>query len=781
MSSNHITVNPFQYLRGGGEMGNLTRSYDWSQNILGTPDTWPQSLLTTLSIMLNARFPMFLWWGPQLIQFYNDAYRPSLGNNGKHPAALGQKGADCWPEIWPVIKPLIDQVMSGDGSTFSEDQLIPIYRNNKLEDVYWTFGYSPVNDESGNPGGVLVICNETTKQVQARHNLVNAKNELDFAIDAAELGTWDLNPVTNRFVGNDRLKSWFGLKANDLIELTDALNVISECDRERVVAAIAHAMTYESGGNYDIEYTIVNPENPVPRYVRAMGKALFDKDKKAIRLSGILQDITAEKIASEKLKDSTQRLEIALDAANLGSYDLDFVTGEMICNAQYKANFGYSEEEPFHLQNYINAILPEYMPEVIAKRNDAVANRTLYHAKYPVRWPDGSIHWISVYGKPHYGPDGKAIRIIGVSSDITRQVNAQKELERIYEQARLSKEAAQLGTFDMDLQKGTMEWDERCRFLFGITHTDTVTYEKDFLPGLHPEDRERVIEVINNVFIKSVSNGDYDIEYRTVGAEDKKLRWVRAKGKTYFDELDKPLRFIGSVLDITEQKSDELRKNDFISMVSHELKTPLTSVKAYIQMLMETAAAKDAFMEQLLTKADNQVRRMGSLIDGFLNVSRLESGKLLLHKEHFNLNDLIEDIKEDASLIFSTHIIKSTHCHAFSVYADKEKIGSVILNLLSNAVKYSPKESTIHIDCSEDGNNVKISVHDEGFGISEEDLTKLFERFYRVQNSQNRFISGFGIGLYLSAEIIHGHNGKIWAESTPDKGSVFRFTLPLSD
>src|ERR1700710_654505 len=105
-------ANYMQYLKGGGEMGRLTREFDWSGTVIGSPDTWSQSLLTTVSIILNSRFPMFLWWGPDLIQFYNDAYRPSLGNDGKHPKALGQRGEDCWPEIWPVIGPLIDQVLT---------------------------------------------------------------------------------------------------------------------------------------------------------------------------------------------------------------------------------------------------------------------------------------------------------------------------------------------------------------------------------------------------------------------------------------------------------------------------------------------------------------------------------------------------------------------------------------------------------------------------------------------------------------------------------------------
>src|SRR6186713_1056872 len=166
MSNIQTVSSTYPFLQGGGEMGEMTRQYDWSTTSVGAPDQWPQSLRTIVSVILHSKFPMFLWWGKDLVQFYNDAYRPSLGNEGKHPKALGQNGEDCWQEIWPVIKPLIDKVLAGGESTWSENQLIPIYRNGQLEDVYWTFSYSPVIDESGIPAGVLVTCTETTKTIE---------------------------------------------------------------------------------------------------------------------------------------------------------------------------------------------------------------------------------------------------------------------------------------------------------------------------------------------------------------------------------------------------------------------------------------------------------------------------------------------------------------------------------------------------------------------------------------------------------------------------------------
>jgi PAS domain S-box-containing protein len=282
------------YLQGGGEMGQLTRQFDWSKTVLGDPEGWSQSLLTTIGIILNSRFPMFLWWGPELIQFYNDAYRPSLGQNGKHPTALGQRGVDCWPEIWPVIKPLIDNVLEGGESTWSENQLIPIYRNNKLEDVYWTFSYSKVLDETGNPGGVLVICNETTEQVQSYNNIQAAKNELEFAIEAADLGTWDLHPVTNQFIGNDRLKDWFGLPCDEEIAMERAIAAMVDEDKDRVMEAIQKAMAKGSDGNYNIIYTIQSLKDQTKRIVEATGRAMFDAEGNVYQFSGILQDVTEE-------------------------------------------------------------------------------------------------------------------------------------------------------------------------------------------------------------------------------------------------------------------------------------------------------------------------------------------------------------------------------------------------------------------------------------------------------------------------------------------------------
>ena len=155
---------------GAGEMAELIRGFAWGGTPLGPIENWSDTLVTTVNLMLASRHPMFLWWGPELIQFYNDGYRPSIGAD-KHPAAVGQRGVDCWPEIWPIIGPQIEAVMGRGDSTWNTNQLVPIHRNGKPEEVYWTYSYSPVRDKNGAVQGTLVVCSETTEQVVGERRL----------------------------------------------------------------------------------------------------------------------------------------------------------------------------------------------------------------------------------------------------------------------------------------------------------------------------------------------------------------------------------------------------------------------------------------------------------------------------------------------------------------------------------------------------------------------------------------------------------------------------------
>lgn len=233
----------------------------------------------------------------------------------------------------------------------------------------------------------------------------------------------------------------------------------------------------------------------------------------------------------------------------------------------------------------------------------------------------------------------------------------------------------------------------------------------------------------------------------------------------------------GTTRDITERQLEETRKNDFIGMVSHELKTPLTSLTAVIQLAnSKLKNSDDGFLTSAMQRAQQQVKRMTDLINGFLNISRLESGKIHIDKQRFDMEALISDVIDESNLTTGSHFIQFEKCQSVQVNADRDKIRSVISNFINNAIKYSAIGKYIGISCSVNNGEVTVSVKDEGIGIEREDIPKIFDRYYRVET--NRYISGFGIGLYLSSEIIQRHGGKVWAESEPGKGSTFYFSIP---
>jgi PAS domain S-box-containing protein len=231
--------------------------------------------------------------------------------------------------------------------------------------------------------------------------------------------------------------------------------------------------------------------------------------------------------------------------------------------------------------------------------------------------------------------------------------------------------------------------------------------------------------------------------------------------------------------DITDLKNEEERKNTFISMVSHELKTPLTSIKSYVQILLSKAAKeKDDFRINVLTRTDAQVKKMVKMIEDFLNLSRLEDGKIQLNKESFDLYPLVREVVDDVKVLLSSHTISLQGCNV-SIYADKEKMGHVLTNLLSNAIKYSPPGGKVTLGCEKNNKSVRIFVKDEGIGINAKAQKHIFGRFYRVEDEKTKNVSGFGMGLYLVAELLRYHNSQIDVESEEGRGSTFYFTLPV--
>jgi len=385
--------------------------------------------------------------------------------------------------------------------------------------------------------------------------------------------------------------------------------------------------------------------------------------------------------------------------------------------------------------------------------------------------------WYQVMTMPYVQQaDHKNSGAIITFNDITELKKIQKELNISNKMLGMAIDSAAMGMWSIDIETREFIPSPRLKEIFGFHRDEQMTYE-----GAIAQIESKYQTLVTDAVEANINeNVKYEVEYPLRGFHDGKLRWVRASGDLSYDHENKPTYFTGVMHDITMHKQDETRKNDFIAMVSHELRTPLTSLQGYIQLLsLKARDIEDSFSLVKLDKAQTQVKKMMALINGFLNVSSFEAGKIYLNEQTFEMNTLVNEIVEDVTLITSSHHIIVLPGPIVRVKADRDKIGQVINNFLSNALKYSPKGGNIEIACKESHGSVQVSVKDYGMGIKPEDQQKLFDRYYRIESVLTQAISGFGLGLYLSAEIIHRHNGKVWVESEPGNGSIFYFSLPL--
>jgi len=482
--------------------------------------------------------------------------------------------------------------------------------------------------------------------------------------------------------------------------------------------------------------------------------------------------------AWQKIEESEVALRLAVSAANFGTWFIHSVTREFITDARLKELFGYYPEEDLSIEQALAQITEEHRGYVSSKLENAIYHNGDYDVTYPViGFHNDRLRWLRAIGNLKADPSGAFSAFTGVVMDITEQYLAVKNMERAEESLRMAVDAAGLGTYYINVIDRIFYPSPKLKEFFGFEPDEDVPYEAA-INQIHPDYRQTAANLVEAAITKGVK---FDMEYPIIGHNDGKVRWVRGIGTVQQDEKGINRYFTGVLHEITEQKEDEIRKNDFIGMVSHELKTPLTSLSAIVQVLhAKLKKIEDPFVPGALEKANNQVKKMGSMINGFLNVSRLESGKIHMDRQRFNMAALIKEAEEDAAIAINSHLILFSPADEIWVNADREKIGQVISNLISNAVKYSPLGSSIVVGCVTANGQVQVSVTDEGMGISQEDMPRLFERYYRVKGNETKHIAGFGIGLYLCSEIIKGHGGEIWAESIPGKGSTFYFTLPIA-
>lgn len=396
-------------------------------------------------------------------------------------------------------------------------------------------------------------------------------------------------------------------------------------------------------------------------------------------------------------------------------------------------------------------------------------------------WDNGGLREAivnSIY-QPIFNEDGDVSGVLIILEEITQQVLERRKNENDQQMLALAIDAGQLATFYYQPANNLFSGNTLLKTWFGLSAEEYIDLSVA-LDVILPEDRDRVRNAIISVLSEG-SDGNYFIEYRIKNNKEQKVRLLQANGRVFYDEKGNPASLNGILRDITEQKKEEKRKDDFMGMVSHELKTPLTSLKGYLQLLQRmNTRTDDSRQGHMLDRSVMQVDYMNTLINGFLNVSRLDSGQMHIAKKDFDVDSLFSEIEQELLLTHHSRHFIFRRSGPVRIHADRDKILQVLHNLIGNAVKYSPAGTSVILEYkTTDNNRLKISVEDQGIGISEDDQQRIFERYYRVKDISNPTISGFGIGLYLCKEIIELHDGTIQVESLKDKGTTFSFILPM--
>jgi PAS domain S-box-containing protein len=482
---------------------------------------------------------------------------------------------------------------------------------------------------------------------------------------------------------------------------------------------------------------------------------------------------TARGLAEQQLRELLMQAPVAIAIYRGKDHVVEMANERML---QY---WGRTAEQTF------NKPLFEAIPELKTQGFDRLIERLHQSgqrytiSEIPIivnRYGNTDIVYTSLTLEPLKNEDGMITGTMAVAADVTEQVIARKELEKTTDTLKLAMDAAGMGNWLSVWGTGNLEISRQTRIIHGIPEDVELSFEQA-TAMIVPEHKDRVLQSIQHaVNTRGRFNEDYQIQPYNGGRK----KWLNTTGKVELNDDGGVKAVIGTILDITEAKEDALRKDDFIGMVSHELKTPLTSLTGYSQILsMHAKRSNDVFAKDKIEKVLTQVKKMSAMINGFLNVSRLESGKIQVNKQPFLMNALILETIDDLGIRSGTHHINFAEGTDANIVADRDKIGTVLSNLLSNAVKYSPTGLQITVNSLVGEQSVTISVADEGMGIAASDLEKLFDRYYRAENKQMQNISGFGIGLYLCAEIINRHDGRIWADSEIGKGSTFYFELPL--
>jgi PAS domain S-box-containing protein len=703
------------------------------------------------------------------------------------------------PDVQAELQGAIEQ--AGQGEMVRYDCLVRLAENHY---IIIDFALVPLFDSTGVveyliPSGIDITGRVETEAFlrESQAQLQQRLAEIEAIYQTAPIG---LNVLDRdlRFVRiNEQLAQMNGLSVADHIGRTvrELLPEIADTT-EQLLRSIL-----ETGEPLlNVEITGETPAQPGVKRTWLESFIPLKYGDEVIGISTVCEEITERKQAEQALRHSEERYRTLFETMEDG-----FCVIQLLFDEQNNpVNYRFLEANPaFKQQTGLQQAEGKTIDQLI---------------------PDLEQQWFEIYGE--VALTGKSIRFENVSEvmqrwfdvhafrigepaerkvallfkEISERKQAEDALRKSEDRFRMAIESAQLGTWDWNLVTNQLIWDKGCKAMFGLDAEAEITIDT-FFEGLHPDDRDRLEQVLQTS-LDPASGGNYDTEYRIIGIQDGVERWIAAKGKVYFDSNGTALRFVGTVLNITEQKrSQALReqllqheqsareeaeranriKDEFLANLSHELRTPLNPILGWAKLL-QSRKFNETKTATALATIERNARLQSKLIDDLLDVARILRGKLVINERPTDLASVVENAIET--------VRTAAEEKSISLVADLSKIGQVlgdqtrlqqiVWNLLSNAIKFTPSGGSVEVRLAQVDNAAQITVTDTGKGISADFLPRIFESFRQQDASITRQFGGLGLGLAIVHHLVEAHGGTITVHSTGEgQGTTFSVTLPL--
>jgi len=585
------------FFSGGGEMGERMRSYPWENSPMGSPDQWPPNLLASVNLLLNSKFPMFIWWGEEHITLYNDAYKIILGD--KHPNALGKPGAIVWKEVWDQVAPMTEVVFQKGESTWAEDQLFFVNRQGYLEESYFTFSHSPIYNE-GKVGGVFCVCTETTEKVMNARNVQKSEQNFRDLVMKAPVGICIVNrQLLMVDVVNDAFLELVG-KEREKFENRPYWETLQEA--EPYYGPIL-AEVFETGVTYvgkEAEVTLVRNGKEEQVYISFVYEPIKLSDNTVDRVMILGIEVSEQVRARKKIEESAQEVRSLVESA---PFPIGVYTGkEMRIKLANQSIIDVWQKGPDVIGKLFSEVLPELAGSGIYEQLDGVFTTGIpYHAKNQRvdLEVEGKLQpfYFNYSFTPLFDASGKVYGVMNTAAEVTDLNLALQKVIEAEEKARLAIESAEMGTYDMNLVTRDLHTSNRFDSIWGIPATND---HNAYIERIHPDDRT----IREKAYEESFKTGNLSYEMR-IFHKNQEVRWVRVRGKVLSGEDGVPQRLIGVVQDITEQEL-------FAAELERQVKERTQELEAAQQTLVLT----NQYLQNIINKFETPFASLTPVFKG---------------------------------------------------------------------------------------------------------------------------------------------------------------------